>query len=188
MKEHSRRGSPACFDGPSGAGRHGSGHAALRAGLGGHRPDQRWTTTGRAWPASWAIAATVSPASPGSDPRGVTADGSGTPVDVAANLTDPRAVGLAAGVAEFELPDPVVAIQGSATASAPHLVMSLDTRGRAGVTVRLLLRDIDATAHDAVEPVALQYRVGAAGPFAACRAGTSPTPPAGRARPHRSRA
>ena len=101
----------------------------------------------------------------------MTADGSGTPVDVAANLTDPRSVGLAAGVAEFELPDPVVAIQGSATASAPHLVMSLDTRGRAGVTVRLLVRDIDATAHDAVEPVALQYRVGAAGPYAAVPGG-----------------
>jgi hypothetical protein len=103
---------------------------------------------------------------PGSDPRGVTADGSGTPVDVTANLTDPRAVGLPAGVAEFELPDPVVAIQGSATASAPHLVMSLDTRERAGLTARLLVRDIDATAHDAVEPVALQYRVGASGAFA----------------------
>jgi hypothetical protein len=103
---------------------------------------------------------------PGSDPRGVSADGSGTPVDVTANLTDPRAVGLAAGVAEFELADPVVAIQGSATASAPHLVLSLDTSGRVGVSVRMLLRDIDATAHDAVEPVALQYRVGSSGPFA----------------------
>jgi hypothetical protein len=103
---------------------------------------------------------------PGSDPRSVSADGSGTPVDVTANLTDPRAVGLAAGVAEFELADPVVAIQGSATASAPHLVLSLDTSGRVGVSVRMLLRDIDATAHDAVEPVALQYRVGSSGPFA----------------------
>ncbi len=108
---------------------------------------------------------------PATDPRGVTADGSGTPVDVTANLTDPRAGGLAAGVAEFELPDPVVAIQGSATASAPHLVMSFDTRGRAGVTVRLVVRDIDATAHDAVEPVALQYRVGATGPFATVSGG-----------------
>ena len=105
-------------------------------------------------------------AEPGTDPRSVTADGSGTPLDVAANRTDPRAVGLAAGVAEFELADPVVAIQGSATASAPHLVMSLDTRGRAGVTVRLTVRDIDATANNAVEPVALQWRVGAAGEFA----------------------
>jgi hypothetical protein len=105
-------------------------------------------------------------AEPGSDPRTVTADGSGMPLDVAANRTDPRAVGLAAGVAEFELTDPVVAIQGSVTASAPHLVMSLDTRERAGLTVRLALRDIDATANDAVEPVAVQYRVGASGAYA----------------------
>jgi hypothetical protein len=105
-------------------------------------------------------------AEPGTDPRTVTADGSGTPLDVAANRTDPRAVGLAAGVAEFELTDPVVAIQGSATASAPHLVMALGTRGSAGVTVRLALRDIDATANDAVEPVAVQYRVGDSGAFA----------------------
>jgi hypothetical protein len=105
-------------------------------------------------------------AEPGSDPRSVTADGSGTPLDVAANRTDPRAVGLAAGVAEFELTDPVVAIQGSARASAPQVVMSLDTRERAGVAVRLALRDIDATANDAVEPVAVQYRVGASGAYA----------------------
>ena len=62
-------------------------------------------------------------AEPGADPRAVTADGSGTPLDVTANRTDPRAVGLAAGVAEFELDDPVVAIQGSAIASAPHLLL-----------------------------------------------------------------
>ena len=105
-------------------------------------------------------------AEPGTDPRSVTMDGSGTPLDVAANRTDPRAVGLPAGVTEFELADPVVAIQGSATASAPHLVMSLDTQGRAGVTVRVTVRDIDATANNAVEPVALQWRVGTAGEFA----------------------
>src|SRR5918995_1004894 len=97
--------------------------------------------------------------------------GSATPVDVTANRTDPRAVGLASGVAEFELADPMVAIQGSATASAPHLVISLDTRGRAGVSVRLVLRDIDGSAADAVEPVALQYRVGAGGGFTAAPGG-----------------
>jgi hypothetical protein len=108
---------------------------------------------------------------PGIDPRSVTADGSSTPVDVTANRGDPRAVGLAAGVAEFELADPVVAIQGSATASAPHLVLSLDTRGRSGVSVRLVLRDIDASGADAVEPVAIQYRVGAAGAYTAAPGG-----------------
>ena len=102
----------------------------------------------------------------GADPRSLLADGSGTPVDVNANETDPRAVGLAAGVTEFQLPDPVVALQGSATAAAPHLVLSLDTRGRAGVAVRYRLRDIDASAiANAVQAVALQYRVGAAGSF-----------------------
>src|SRR5215207_2387066 len=104
-------------------------------------------------------------AAPGTDPRDVVADGSGTPVDVAANRTDPAAIGLAAGVAEFELANPVVALRGSATASAPQLVIALDTRGRAGIAVRLTLRDID-TAVDAVQPVAVQYRVGRTGDFA----------------------
>ncbi|HEV7845886.1 MAG TPA: hypothetical protein VGO83_06510 [Thermoleophilaceae bacterium] len=103
---------------------------------------------------------------PGVDPRTVLADGSATPVDVNANRTDPRAVGLAAGITEFELADPVVAIQGSATASAPQLVVALDTRLHAGISVRLALRDIDASGANAVEAVALQYRVGASGSFA----------------------
>lgn len=106
-------------------------------------------------------------AAAGADPRAVVADGSGTPVDVNANETDPRAVGLAAGVAEFELSDPVVALQGSATASAPHLVLAVDTRGRSGVTVRYRLRDVDPSSiADAVQPAALQYRVGDSGDFA----------------------
>jgi hypothetical protein len=86
-------------------------------------------------------------------------------VDVAANRTDPAAIGLAAGVSEFELPNPVVALRASATASAPQLVIALDARGRAGIAVRLTLRDID-TAADAVQPIAVQYRVGGTGNFA----------------------
>jgi hypothetical protein len=108
----------------------------------------------------------------GADPRTVVADGAGTPIDVNANERDPGAVGLAAGVAEFELPDPVVALQGSATAAAPHLLLSVDTRGRSGVTVRYRLRDIDPSSiANAVQPVALQYRVGGSGPFAAVPGG-----------------
>lgn len=110
-------------------------------------------------------------AEPGTDPRTVLADGAATPVDVTANRTDPRAVGLAAGVAEFELANPVVAIQGSATAAAPHLVVALDTRGRRDVAVRLVLRDVDASGADAVSPVAVQYRVGSTGAFANAPAG-----------------
>jgi hypothetical protein len=108
----------------------------------------------------------------GVDPRTVLADGSGTPVDVNASERDPRAVGLGAGVTEFELPDPVVALQGSATASAPHLVVSVDTRGRSGVSVRYRLRDVDPSSiANAVQPVSLQYRVGESGDFAAVPGG-----------------
>jgi len=105
-------------------------------------------------------------AEPSVDPRTVLADGSATPVDVTANRTDPGAVGLAAGVAEFELANPTVAITGSATAAAPQLVIALDTRARSGIAVRFVLRDVDGSAADAVEPVALQYRVGESGEFA----------------------
>lgn len=103
---------------------------------------------------------------PGVDPRTVLADGSATPIDVTANRTDPGAVGLAAGVAEFELANPVVAIAGSATAAAPQLVAALDTRGRKGIAVRLVLRDVDGSAADSLQPVALQYRVGESSEFA----------------------
>jgi len=102
----------------------------------------------------------------GTDHRLVVADGSGTPLDVNADETGPLAVGLAAGVAEFELADPVVALQGSATAAAPHLLLSLDTRGRAGLRVSYRLRDLDAsTIADAEQAVALEYRVGGSGEF-----------------------
>src|SRR5918992_2294283 len=104
----------------------------------------------------------------GTDPRTVLTEGSSTPVDVNANERDPRSVALAAGVAEFELSDPVVALQGSATAAAPHLVVSLDTRDRSGVIVRYRLRDVDASSTaNAVQAIVLQYRVGSDGPFAA---------------------
>ena len=105
-------------------------------------------------------------AEPGVDPRTVLADGAATPVDVTATRTDPGAVGLAAGVAEFELTNPTVAIAGSATAAAPQLVIALDTRGRSGIAVRFVLRDVDGSAADAVQPVALQYRIGESGEYA----------------------
>jgi hypothetical protein len=116
---------------------------------------------------------------PGADPRLVVADGSSTPLDVNANEADPGAVGLAAGVTEFELADPVVALQGSATAAAPHVVLSLDTRGRSGVVVRYRLRDVDGSGSNAVQAVALQYRVGSAGQFATVPGGFVADPTTG---------
>ncbi len=99
----------------------------------------------------------------GADPQTITAAGP-TTQDVIANQRGPATLS-AGGVAEFELPDPVVALQGSGTADAPYLLISMDTTGRNKLAVTYTLRDLDGSADDAVTPVALQYRVGSAGDF-----------------------
>lgn len=100
----------------------------------------------------------------GADPQTLVADGSGTPVDVNANQSAPDTF-TTGGVTEFHLADPVVALTGSGTADAPFLLLSLDTTGRSGITVRYDLRDLDGSIDNAVQPVALQYRVGDSGAF-----------------------
>ena len=97
--------------------------------------------------------------------------GEGTPVvDVTANLPNPNTFATG-GVAEFHLPNPVVALQGSGTARAPSLVFSVNTTGSTAIRVSYNLRDIDGSTDNAVQPVALQYRVGASGNFANLPAG-----------------
>jgi len=103
-------------------------------------------------------------AATGVDPQTVLADGSGTPVNVLVNNMNPNTL-TTGGVAEFHIADPVVALQGSGTADAPHLVFALDTTGFTTITVSYLLRDIDGSADNSVQPVALQYRVGSTGSF-----------------------
>jgi len=99
----------------------------------------------------------------GVDPQTILTEG--TPVvDVIANQANPNVVN-SGGVAEFHLPDPVVALQGSGTASAPNLVISVNTTGQTNITVFYNLRDVDGSADNSVQPVALQYRVGNAGNF-----------------------
>ena len=44
-------------------------------------------------------------------------------------------------------------------------MLTLDTTGQTGVTVAYLLRDVDGSADNAVQPVALQYRVGTSGSY-----------------------
>lgn len=104
-------------------------------------------------------------ASTGVNPGSILADGNSTPLDVNANRTDPDTFSTG-GVAEFELTDPVVALNGSGTADAPFLQISLDTRGFAGIDVAYLLRDLDGSTDNAIQPVALQYRIGSVGSFA----------------------
>ncbi len=97
--------------------------------------------------------------------------GEGAPVvDVNANLTNPNTF-ITGGVAEFELTNPVVALQGSGTAQAPNLVISVNTTAWTDIHVSYNLRDIDGSADNAVQPVALQYRVGTSGNFTNVPAG-----------------
>jgi hypothetical protein len=89
----------------------------------------------------------------------------GGPLDVLANRPSPGALATG-GVAEFDsLPNPVVALQGSGTADAPHITLHLDTTGDVNVTVKYNLRDIDGSVDDSIQPISLQYRVGGTGDF-----------------------
>jgi hypothetical protein len=102
------------------------------------------------------------------DPRTITADGTGTPVVIYANQTDPNTFN-ADGFAEFEsLANPTIAFRASNTASAPFLMMYFNTLNPDldfFPTLTFLLRDIDGTANNAVQQVSMQYRIGEAGPF-----------------------
>jgi uncharacterized repeat protein (TIGR01451 family) len=96
------------------------------------------------------------------DPTAFTGDF--TVIDVNANQTNPNTFGTG-GVAEFQITDPVVALQGSGTADVPNITFYLDTNGRENITVAYNVRDIDGSMDNAVQPVALQYRVGESGSF-----------------------
>jgi hypothetical protein len=91
-------------------------------------------------------------------------------LDVIANQTNPDTL-VSGGVAEFEIANPVVALQASSTADAPYLIINLDTTGESAINVLYDLRDIDASVDNSVQPVALQYRVGNTGNFTNVPAG-----------------
>lgn len=100
----------------------------------------------------------------GTDPQTILADGTGTPLDVNANQTNPNTF-TAGGANEFELADPTLALAGSGTADAPFLLISIDTLGQSDIRVRYTVRDLEDGADNAAQPVALQYRVGNTGDF-----------------------
>ena len=98
------------------------------------------------------------------DPQTLLADTVAAVVDVNANRDAPDTF-TSGGVTEFEIANPVVALQGSGTADAPHLLIRVNTTGAAGVRVQYNVRDVDGAADDATQQVALQYRVGTTGMF-----------------------
>lgn len=85
-------------------------------------------------------------------------------VDVNANLllaTDPNTF-TSGGVAEFEFYG-AVALNGSGTGDAPYLQLFLDTTGKENITVAYNVVDLDASADNSIQQVAMHYRVGTTG-------------------------
>lgn len=97
------------------------------------------------------------------DPQTVLAADEPGVLDVIANQTS--TVITNGGVAEFHIADPVVGLQGSGSADAPYIRIHLDTRGASGIRVAYRLRDLDTSADNAAQQVALHYRVGGTGGF-----------------------
>jgi hypothetical protein len=106
----------------------------------------------------------------GVDPQTLLADGTGTPIDVNANQTNPNTFATG-GLAEFHISNPAVALNGSGTADAPFMLLNLNTTGACTVNVAYNARDLDGSADDAVSPIATHYRVGNTGNFTNLPAG-----------------
>ncbi|MBK8425637.1 MAG: hypothetical protein IPL27_06460 [Lewinellaceae bacterium] len=80
------------------------------------------------------------------------------------NRTDPG-VFATGGATEFEITDPVVGLAGSGTADAPYLLIAINTLCWQSIVVQYNVRDLDNSADDAIQSLALQYRVGNSGAF-----------------------
>lgn len=102
--------------------------------------------------------------STGTDPQTLLAADVPGVIDVIANQTTPS-TNNSGGIAEFEITDPVVALQGSGTADAPYLKFYIDSTGCTNITVAYNIRDVDDAADNAIQQVALHYRTGASGDF-----------------------
>ncbi|MCP9495296.1 MAG: DUF4394 domain-containing protein, partial [Pyrinomonadaceae bacterium MAG19_C2-C3] len=113
----------------------------------------------------------------GVDPQTIL-DPRNTVIDVVANQTNPNTLATR-GVAEFEMTqqnapanaNPTIALQGSGMADSPYINIYLNTTGRSNITVSYNLRDVDGSTDNAVQPIALQYRVGATGNYTNVPAG-----------------
>lgn len=104
----------------------------------------------------------------GVNPQTILVDGTSTPVDVNANIT--TTFFATGGVSEMEITNPTIALQGSGTARAPFILIGINSLGYSNVQVSYNLRDIDPL-DNAVQQVALHYRVGSTGNFTNIPAG-----------------
>lgn len=106
---------------------------------------------------------TLMASSSGVDPQTLTTVNSGNTADsVIANQTNPNTT-TTGGIAEFELANPTVALQGSGTARAPYLVLYMDGTGRENIQLTFNARDIDGSGDNSIQQIAVQYRIGETG-------------------------
>jgi len=85
--------------------------------------------------------------------------------DVIANQSNPN-TNTSGAVAEFDgIANPTIALQGSGTADAPYIVLYLNTTGATNIRLQYNVRDIDGSADNAIQQLALQYRSGNVGNF-----------------------
>ena len=97
------------------------------------------------------------------DPQTVLTDDVPGVVDVNANNLNPNTF-TTGGVTEFDaLADPVVALQGSGTARAPYLQIHINAAGKQNLIFGCSLRDVDGSADNSVQPIAVHFRVGNTG-------------------------
>ncbi|MFN0036702.1 MAG: HYR domain-containing protein, partial [Saprospiraceae bacterium] len=107
----------------------------------------------------------------GVDPQTLLAADDPGVVDVNANRADPNTFATG-GTTEFDgIGNPVVALSGSATADAPYLLIAINTSGKNNISVTYNVRDIDGSVDNAIQQLALQYRIGNAGAFTNIPAG-----------------
>ena len=124
-------------------------------------------TTGPACPAVQGYLGQDITTAIGVDPQSLTGESAAAnDTDVVANAT---ATATNGGV--LEVNGDTVAIQGSATADAPYVAFHLDLTGRSNASFAFTARDLDASTDDAVQQIAVQYRVGASGAYTNLPAG-----------------
>ncbi len=109
-------------------------------------------------------------AATGADPQTLLGDGPSPVLDVNINQTNPATFNTG-GVTEFALANPTIALAGSATADAPYIVLYLDATGQQGVTLAFNARDLDGSVDNAVQQIAVHYRIGTSGSWTNLPAG-----------------
>ena len=93
----------------------------------------------------------------GADPRTITSAASSEGViDYFSSASGNPSAG---GVLLATLANPTIALNGSGTADAPSIALYLDSVGRQDIRFRANIRDIDASADNAIQQVAVQWRV-----------------------------